>query len=79
LIKENAFSEIATDQDGKPKRQLKQNFALIEFDNLVLPEKNKKSPNGLHHLWENMCNTSVRDKDADGIGKFFHALYASVQ
>jgi hypothetical protein len=76
LIKENAFSEVVIDQDGKSKRQLKQNFALSEFDNLVLPEKNKKSPNGLHHLWENMCNTSVRDKDADAVGKFFHALYA---
>lgn len=76
LIKENAFSEVITDHDGKPERKLKKNFALSEFDNLVLPEKNKKSPDGLHYLWENMCNTSVRDKDAEAVGKFFHALYA---
>jgi Tubulin like len=77
LIKENAFSEVVNDtDDGKPRRQLKQTFALREFDNLVLPESKKKSPNGLHHLWENMCITSIRDKDADALGKFFHALYA---
>lgn len=76
LIKDNAFSEVVIDQDGRSKRELKEDFALSEFDNLVLPEKNKKSPDGLHHLWEDMCNTSVRDKDAEDVGKFFHALYA---
>ena len=77
LIKDNAFSELVNDsKDGKQRRQLRKTFALSEFDNLVLPESKKKSPNGLHQLWENMCITSVRDKDADKVGKFFHALYA---
>lgn len=76
LVKENAFTETVNDkEDGKPKLQLKRSFALRDFDNLVLPESKNKSPNGLHHLWENMCITSVRDKDADAVGKFFRALY----
>lgn len=74
LINHRAFSETVMDQDSKPKLKLKDTLSLSEFDNLILPDS-KKSPNGLHHLWEGMCITTVRDRDADGVGKFFHALY----
>lgn len=74
LINHNAFSVMGRDKEGKPELQIRSDFDLDNFDNLILPE-GKKSPNGLHHLWEDMCSASTRDKNAVGVGKFFHALY----
>jgi hypothetical protein len=73
LFNNAAFSEVKLEAD-KEKLHLKERFSLGEFDHLILPE-DKKSPNGLQHLWEDMCIASVRDRGAEGIGKFFHALY----
>jgi hypothetical protein len=49
-------------------------FRRSEFTSLVLPQSGKDE-NALTRLWEMMSESDVRDKDADGVGRFIHALY----
>lgn len=74
LVNYNAFAEKETTGDGKVEIRLRPAFDLDKFDNLFLPEKSTPGAD-LNKLWSRMSEASVADSDADGLGKFFRALY----
>jgi hypothetical protein len=74
IVNHGAFTETKLDDENKPELQIKTSMTLTEFDNLILPET-KKSLDGLDRVWESMSFTSVPDTRAEGVGRFFHALY----
>jgi hypothetical protein len=49
-------------------------FELEDFSNLCLPDR-EKDAHALTALWERMSEATVNDNDANGVGKFLHALY----
>lgn len=51
-----------------------QQFRTGDFTNLTIG-RGTPSPNALSRLWERMCEAGVSDHNADGVGKFVHALY----
>jgi hypothetical protein len=76
LINYNAFAETILDENGKQSVQLKppERFNREEFANLLLPVT-KEYPSALSDLWERMSNAKVKDTNAEGVGRFVHALY----
>jgi hypothetical protein len=46
------------------------------FRDLILPAKRDEALR-LGDLWEDMCDSRVRDNHAEGVGRFVHALYAA--
>lgn len=52
-------------------------FKRGEFTSLMLGPgaQDKPDKNALSRLWEQVCEARVRDHEADGVGKFIHALY----
>ena len=76
LINFNAFAETSRDENGKPSVSLKEHnqFDRAAFGNLLLPIT-KGHPQALNDLWEKMSNASVKDPQADGVGRFVNALY----
>ncbi len=76
LINDNAFAETILDENGKQTVQLKpsERFKREEFANLLLPVT-KEYPSALSDLWEEMSNAKVTDTNAEGVGRFVHALY----
>lgn len=76
LINYNAFAATTLDENGKQSVQLKPPglFNREEFANLLLPVT-KEYPFALSELWEAMSNAKVTDTNAEGVGRFIHALY----
>ncbi|MBI3650564.1 MAG: hypothetical protein HY231_05895 [Acidobacteria bacterium] len=75
LINYNAFAQkVNGSEGGKEAMQLKRDFRSGDFDNLTLANPDSHA-HALTRLWERVCNARVRDHDADGVGKFIHALY----
>lgn len=76
LVNYNAFSKKAQDPDDEGELELLDaaRFATGEFNSLILPLEETYT-HGLHRLWERMSDAKVRDNNANGVGKFLHALY----
>jgi hypothetical protein len=76
LINYNAFAGTELDENGKQVVRLKAPalFKREEFANLLLPIT-KEYPRALSDLWRMMSDAHVKDTNADGIGRFVHALY----
>jgi len=73
IIDERIFAEKA----GNEIRLIAPNkFLLSEFNHLILPVGTTERQT-LGELWEKMCQTPVRDRNAQGMGIFFNALYRS--
>lgn len=66
-----AFSEY---EDRTMKLLPATQFKTQYFENLISME-GKEDPNGLDLLWQRMCDARVKDRNADDLGKFFHALF----
>ena len=77
LINHNPFAEEKTTEDGS-FAQLLDDLRDNEFSNLVYP-LGVANPKVLSKVWENMSDMKVRDPNALGLGKFFHALYKSCE
>jgi len=75
LVNYQAFA-TKTQKQGKEVVELLPpgQFALDEFSNLCLPAS-ERDAHALSDLWERMSEAHVSDNDADGVGKFLHALY----
>lgn len=75
LINYNAFS-VRDGGEGASNVKLldASRFKADQFSNLTLlrPEEDEHA---LTRLWERMCAAKVKDKDANGVGRFMHALY----
>jgi len=71
LIGYNAFARV---EDKQAILKNPEEFRLQEFGNLVLP-LGRPNPHALSQLWARMCQAKVKDPNAEGVGKFIHALY----
>lgn len=77
LINYSAFSEVIADEKTKSRAVRLLNpsgFKTDQFSNLTLLRP-KEDERAINRLWERMCAARVKDKDANGVGKFIHALY----
>lgn len=75
LINYYAFSEVDRHNGSSIVRLLEASeFKTDQFGNLTLlrPEEDTQA---LNRLWERMCVAEVKDKHANGVGRFIHALY----
>ncbi len=76
LVNYLAFADIKADIKDDKRLTLKDPsyFNNEEFYSLILPA-GKEDRNVLNKLWKYMCSAKVKDKEADGVGKFVNALY----
>lgn len=67
-------------EGNSPALELRKNdnnsvdFTPQGFSNLMYPQK-EENRNALHELWERMCNSRRKGRDAHGIGRFLRVLY----
>ena len=71
LIDYSAYAE--TKADGSLDLKSSQNFSN-DLSHLIQSQTETES-NVLHKLWERMCNSRSKGRDAQDIGKFLRALY----
>lgn len=72
LINFAAFADVVNGQPALNKNP--GNFKHELFSNLLLPIE-KSNSNELSKLWEKMCDASITDPQADGVGRFVNVLF----
>lgn len=69
-----AFCGQHMPSNGKNGFGLLDEFHPDRFPELILPAKREEALR-LGDVWEDMCDSRVRDNRAEGVGRFLHALY----
>lgn len=72
LINFAAFADVVNGQPTLKKNP--GNFKHELFSNLLLPIE-KSNSNELSKLWEKMCDASISDPQANGVGRFVNVLF----
>ena len=76
LVNFNAFAKKERSDGNKEVVALlpAHDFRTWDFEDLTLPLI-KADPHALSRLWERVCDATVNDANATGVGKFANALY----